>query len=79
MTRDALTGRVPEPPRERCCVCGRWTAAPVVIGYGRVGCGDAVTHHVCPEHVHAAASGPCAAEHSAYRPPELPRVMSGAT
>ncbi|MGX2997463.1 hypothetical protein JNUCC64_24925 [Streptomyces sp. JNUCC 64] len=77
MTRDALL--LDGPPAEtgaHCCVCGRWTTAPVVIGYtnhsGHDGTGDAtgtgpgpstapITHHACPRHL--VTGGECVADH----------------
>ncbi|MGX2997204.1 hypothetical protein JNUCC64_23560 [Streptomyces sp. JNUCC 64] len=51
MIRDALIDGPPAESGAHCCACGRWTTAPVVIGYGsRDGTGF-VPHHACPRHV----------------------------
>lgn len=65
MRRDALTGHPPEPLRVRCCVCGRWTEAPVTIGYSSASGAWSVTHYVCPDHV---VGGRCAADHTRRAP-----------
>ncbi|MFD5554542.1 hypothetical protein ACFWIA_11960 [Streptomyces sp. NPDC127068] len=61
MTRDALLGGPPAESGAHCCLCGCWTAAPVVIGYGSQSGANFVTHRVCPRHVHT--TGPCTANH----------------
>ncbi|MER5490143.1 hypothetical protein [Streptomyces sp. NPDC002490] len=61
MTRDALTNAPPTEAGTHCCHCGRWTTAPVVLGYGSVSGTGFITHRVCPQH--AGASGPCTADH----------------
>ncbi|MGX2996298.1 hypothetical protein JNUCC64_18805 [Streptomyces sp. JNUCC 64] len=63
MIREALLGGPPTETGTHCYVCGRWTTAPVVIGYTTrhapdgTGTGTdattgprSVTHHVCPHH-----------------------------
>ncbi|SCK32935.1 hypothetical protein YW7DRAFT_02661 [Streptomyces sp. AmelKG-E11A] len=62
MTYDGLIPQVPPVRDEHRCLCGRWTVAPVVIGYGSTSGSVSVTHHVCAEHVHA--RGECTADHT---------------
>ncbi|MFI6525545.1 hypothetical protein [Streptomyces uncialis] len=61
MTLDHLFPQVPPVHGEHCCLCGRWTIAPVTVGYGSMSGSVGVTHHVCAEHVHT--RGPCTADH----------------
>jgi hypothetical protein len=61
MTRDALTTTPPTPTGTHCCTCGRWTTAPVVIGYASTEDTGFTTHHACPHHL--ADPGPCTADH----------------
>ncbi|WP_445397095.1 hypothetical protein ACSMX9_24770 [Streptomyces sp. LE64] len=62
MTRDALISGPPAESGAHCCLCGRWTTAPVVIGYDCQGGGAGfVAHRVCPQHV--ATPGSCTANH----------------
>ncbi|MGX2996219.1 hypothetical protein JNUCC64_18390 [Streptomyces sp. JNUCC 64] len=56
MTRDALLHD--GPPTEtgaHCHTCGRWTTAPIVIGYtsrtSTNGDTTSITHHTCPHHL----------------------------
>ncbi|MGX2996521.1 hypothetical protein JNUCC64_19975 [Streptomyces sp. JNUCC 64] len=67
MIRDALLHD--GPPAEtgaHCHVCGRWTTAPVVIGYTSRTSTDGdtgyVTHHACP---HDISDGQRTADHTA--------------
>ncbi|MCX4664233.1 hypothetical protein [Streptomyces uncialis] len=66
MTDGGLFPQVPPVSGEHCCLCGRWTVAPVAIGYGSMSGSVSVTHHVCAEHVHA--RGPCTADHTTRGP-----------
>ncbi|WP_445402466.1 hypothetical protein ACSMX9_12870 [Streptomyces sp. LE64] len=67
MTREALTTAPPTESGTHCCRCGRWTTAPVVVGYGSGSTSgpEFITHHVCPQHV--TAPGPCTADHGAAK------------
>ncbi|MGX2996075.1 hypothetical protein JNUCC64_17630 [Streptomyces sp. JNUCC 64] len=64
MTRDALVSGPPAQSGAHCCVCGCWTTAPVVIGYGGTSRTGAVTHRVCPRHI---GGGACTVDHAPAR------------
>ncbi|MFF0446213.1 hypothetical protein ACFYT4_07330 [Streptomyces sp. NPDC004609] len=62
MTRDALTCEPPADSSATCCVCGRWTLAPLPVRRVARPSGAPMTVHACPEHAQTLVPAPVPGE-----------------
>lgn len=62
MIRDALTGATPQEVGATCCVCQRWTLAPLPVRDVERMSGPPVTLHACPTHAATLTPAPVPGE-----------------
>ncbi|MGW4205203.1 hypothetical protein [Streptomyces sp. NPDC004726] len=63
MTAESLTTELPPAHSALCCLCGRYTTAPVVVRYVERSSGPGLIVYACPEDAMALAPGPGPDEH----------------
>ncbi|MGW6458975.1 hypothetical protein ACWF94_24165 [Streptomyces sp. NPDC055078] len=62
MTRDAIISDPTPAPGAYCCVCKKWTSAPMPVRHIERASGPPVTLYACPRHVVGLAPAPVAGE-----------------